>query len=86
MSTKATGLAAFTRKSVATWQVISITEIPARQRPKNEIVAITLRLQRAEWERLQQFAVSEGMSIQSCAIRGLNKVFAEKALPWLREQ
>ncbi len=86
MSTKSTGLAAFTRKNAVTSQVVSATDFPARQRGKKEVVALTVRLQRAEWERLHQLAVSEGMSIQALAVRGLNGVFTEKGLPQLREE
>jgi hypothetical protein len=87
MSTKPTGLAAFTRKNAVTSQVISTTaDFPVRQRGKKEVVALTVRLQRAEWERLHQLAVSEGMSIQALAVRGLNRVFTEKGLPQLREE
>ncbi len=47
------------------------------------MVALTVRLPRAEWERVHQLAVSEGVSIQSLAVDGLSKVFAEKGLPTL---
>lgn len=57
----------------------------ARQRAKKDVVALTVRLQRAEWERLHQLAVSEGMSIQALAVQGLNRVFTEKGLPQLAE-
>jgi len=40
-----------------------------------------VRLPRAGWERLHQLAISEGESIQTLAVRGLNKIFAEKGLP-----
>jgi hypothetical protein len=82
MSTKPTGL----RKNALASQVISTTDIPERQRGKKEIVPLTVRLQRAEWERLHQLAVSEGMSIQALAVRGLNRVFTEKGLPQLMEE
>jgi hypothetical protein len=42
---------------------------------------LTVRLTRAEWERVHQLAVSEGTSIQQLALKGLSKVFAEKGLP-----
>lgn len=88
MSTKLTGLAAFTKRGSnqpnipPTEEQSSSTE---RQRAKKDVVALTVRLQRAEWERLHQLAVSEGMSIQSLAVRGLNRVFTEKGLPKLAE-
>lgn len=56
---------------------------PERKRAKKDVVALTVRLQRAEWERLHQLAVSEGVSIQSLAVRGLNRVFTDKGLPKL---
>jgi hypothetical protein len=90
MSTKPTGLAAFTRKGAVTSQVVSTRDIAVssgeRQRGKKEVVALTVRLQRSEWERLHQLAVSEGMSIQALAVRGLNRVFTEKGLPQLTEE
>jgi hypothetical protein len=88
-SKKSTGLAAFTRKSqpaaaeapaVAT--STAATLIPgARRRGQGETVALTVRLPRAEWERLHQLAVAEGVSLQGLALLGLSKVFAEKGLP-----
>lgn len=89
MSGKVTGLAAFTRRG-AIQPGISATlgdqdSTVGRQRAKKEVVALTVRLQRSEWERLHQLAVSEGMSIQSLAVRGLNRVFTDKGLPKLAE-
>jgi hypothetical protein len=90
MSTKATGLAAFSRKGAATAAVVTPEGVTSpsgeRQRGKKDVVALTVRLQRAEWERLHQLAVSEGMSIQALAVRGLNRVFSEKGLPTLTEE
>lgn len=90
MSGKLTGLAAFTKRgSTQPAVAAAIEEAPSgsqqRQRAKKEVVALTVRLQRSEWERLHQLAVSEGMSIQSLAVRGLNRVFTEKGLPKLAE-
>ena len=89
-----TGLAAFTRKP-ATQPAASVAEAPppaapvvavAPQGPKKsrgqgETVSMTVRLSRADWERLHQLAVSEGTSIQRLAVEGFSKVFAEKGLP-----
>ena len=89
MSTKLTGLAAFTKRGTAQPTASQAgEEAPidtGRQRAKKDIVALTVRLQRSEWERLHQLAVSEGMSIQSLAVRGLNRVFTDKGLPKLAE-
>lgn len=86
---KQTGLAAFTgRKAAAPAEVAAtvalapIESAPAdRKRGKGEVVALTVRLSRAEWERVHQLAVAEGTSIQQLALKGLSKVFAEKGLP-----
>lgn len=89
---KPTGLAAFTKKNTASTQQTVMgqeqgakqsTNTPQRGRGKGDVVALTVRLPRAEWERLHQLAVSEGVSIQSLAVIGLSKVFAEKGLPTL---
>lgn len=84
---KATGLAAFTRKGAAVDQGDKSADasIPARERGrgKGDVVALTVRLPRGEWERVHQLAVAEGVSIQALAVDGLSKVFAEKGLPKL---
>lgn len=86
-----TGLAAFTRKP-APQPAASAAEAPvpapavASQGPKKsrgqgETVSMTVRLSRADWERLHQLAVSEGTSIQRLAVEGFSKVFEQKGLP-----
>jgi hypothetical protein len=40
-----------------------------------------VRLRRADWERLHQLAVAEGVSLQQLALTGLSKIFAGKGLP-----
>ena len=55
-----------------------------RERGKKDTVALTVRLPRAEWERLHRLAVSEGVSIQTLAVRGLNLVYREKGLPAIK--
>jgi len=84
---KATGLAAFTRKGTTAVQETATEAVPVRERGrgKGEKVALTVRLPRAEWERVHQLAVAEGVSIQALAVEGLSKVFAEKGLPGLAD-
>lgn len=89
---KTTGLAAFTRKGVEASKQPAQEQnaeapIAARQRGrgKGDVVALTVRLPRAEWERVHQLAVSEGVSIQSLAVEGLSNLFKEKGLPSLTE-
>lgn len=83
MSKPLKGLAAFTRKTVAVQpdQPKTVQPVTERERGKGEKVALTVRLNRADWIRLHQLAVTEGTSIQTLAVRGLSKIFTEKGLP-----
>jgi predicted DNA binding CopG/RHH family protein len=89
---KPTGLAAFTRKGAASAQQTGTDrehgteqseKTRRRARGKGDVVALTVRLPRAEWQRVHQLAVAEGVSIQQLIVDGLSKVFAEKGLPTL---
>ena len=82
MTTKPTGLAAFTRNRGAQAPSPEVTASKTgRKRAQGETVALTVRVPRAEWARLHQLAVAEGVSLQSLALTGLSKVFAEQGLP-----
>lgn len=82
MKTKPTGLAAFTRnRGVTAAPPEGPVAKPSRKRAQGETVALTVRVPRAEWARLHQLAVAEGVSLQSLALAGLSKVFAEHGLP-----
>jgi hypothetical protein len=82
MAEKTTGLAAFTRKNApAQSEAAERPTAAGRRRGQGETVALTVRLPRAEWERLHQLAVSEGTSIQQLAVQGLSRVFKAKGLP-----
>ena len=77
MSEKRTGLSAFTHRQ----QEPEVTPLPKkRKRGQGEHVSITVRLSRAQWERLHQFAISEGDSLQGLALRGLSSLLKEKGL------
>ncbi len=83
MTTKPTGLAAFTRNrgAPAPSPETPPIKVGGRKRAQGETVALTVRVPRAEWARLHQLAVAEGVSLQSLALDGLSKVFAEHGLP-----
>ncbi len=87
-TTKSTGLAAFTRKSapvaVSTEERATAAKPGERKRGKGDFVALTVRLPRADWERLHQLAVGEGTSLQQLALRGFSKLFKEKGLPGIK--
>jgi hypothetical protein len=79
MSAKPTGLAAFTRsKDPAKQEELAR---PPRKRAQGDTVALTVRIPRAEWARLHQLAVAEGVSLQALALDGLSRVFREHGLP-----
>jgi hypothetical protein len=89
---KPTGLAAFTRKNIAVQSepvatpATGAAPVPgARRRGKGEVVHLTVRLGRADWERLHQLATAEGTSIQQLAVQGLSRIFIEHGLPGLTE-
>jgi hypothetical protein len=82
VSAKPTGLAAFTKtKSSGAVREETPPAKGARKRAQGETVALTVRIPRAEWARLHQLAVAEGVSLQALALSGLSKVFAEHGLP-----
>jgi hypothetical protein len=85
VSAKPTGLAAFTKTKgsggVATQEDSPPAGKGVRKRAQGETVALTVRIPRAEWARLHQLAVAEGVSLQALALSGLSKVFAEHGLP-----
>ena len=69
MTSKPLGLAAFTQRPSAE------ESLPAAEktRGKGSTVALTVRIPRSDWERLHGLAISEGVSLQSIAIRGLSR-------------
>ncbi|MGI4793494.1 MAG: hypothetical protein ACRYG8_05285 [Janthinobacterium lividum] len=91
MSKKPTGLSAFTAKRAlsTTAPAAEPDAAPAataevkRSRAQGETVALTVRVSRADWTRLHQLAVAEGVSIQTLAVRGLSHVFEAQGLPSL---
>lgn len=80
---KPTGLAAFKRKAeiAETNNTLSLENLSERKRGKGEMVSLTVRVTRLQWERLHQLAVAEGVSIQNLCIAGLANVFQKKGLP-----
>ena len=91
MAKKATGLAAFTRpKAAADSAGVEPTETsrpsvevptPRRKRGGGEIVALTVKVRRSDWQRLRQLADAEGTTIQAMAEAGFSAVLAQHGLP-----
>ena len=95
MSKKPTGLSAFTAKRTSPLAAPSPAPAPDqdppppaaptnRSRAQGATVALTVRVSRADWSRLHQLAVAEGVSIQTLAIRGFSRVFEAQGLPGLQ--
>lgn len=93
MKNKSTGLVAFTKQGRQAEQPTEDTstnapeqvEAKARQRGKGDVVALTLRLSRDDWQRVHQLALSEGISIQKLTMEGLSRMFEEKGLKGLSQ-
>lgn len=92
MTKKSTGLAAFTKqgRQAETTEDTSTSapeqaEAKERQRGKGDVVALTLRLSRDDWQRVHQLALSEGISIQKLTTEGLSKLFEAKGLKGLSQ-
>ena len=88
MTKKPIGLAAFTKQGRQTehpedTSTAELTEAKERQRGKGDVVALTLRLSRDDWQRVHQLALSEGISIQKLTMEGLSRMFEEKGLKGL---
>ena len=52
-----------------------------RRRGSGEMVQITVRVNKANWMKLRQFAMMEGETLQTMAVDGFNRVLATKGLP-----
>ncbi len=54
-----------------------------RRKIKGDVVGMTVRLTRADWERIHIFALSEGVSLQQLVFEGLSRLLTDKGLPGL---
>jgi hypothetical protein len=82
MPPRKTGLATFTDTQASATRSPEAAE-DLRTKAKGEIVHLTLRLSREQWERVHQLGLAEGMSLNRLAIHALSKLFQEKGLPGL---
>jgi hypothetical protein len=73
---KATGNASFASKPEPGDESI-------RTKAAGKTVAFTVRMKRAQWERLHAFAAREGCSLQQLAMLGLSILLERKGLPKL---
>lgn len=89
---KVTGLASFTKRGLGAATTAAMASPPAateesqtggqpRARAQKSVVAMSFRLKRADWERLHQLAMTEGVSINTLTLKGLSRLFEERGLP-----
>lgn len=91
---KITGLASFTKRgqpaasaeisppAETTVGIAATQSHPrARTRAQKEVVAMSYRITRQDWERVHQLAITEGVSINTLTLRGLSKLFEARGLP-----
>lgn len=81
MTDKSTGLVADIQAEINV--DTNVLGVKTRQRGKGDVVALTLRLSRDDWQRVHQLALAEGISIQKLTVEGLSKLFEAKGLTGL---
>jgi hypothetical protein len=81
MTTKTKGnLATFTGKATAAMAKPPENEDRVR-RGAGDTVAITVRLSKANWKTLRNFAIDKGETLQTLAINGFNRELGASGLP-----
>jgi hypothetical protein len=61
---------------------VSIPQNEGRSRPGiGETVAVTVRLPKADWKRLRQFAMDQSETLQTIAVNGFNRELIAKGQP-----
>ena len=80
---KATGLAQFTAQPEAPARNQSDALAAPRTRGRGDVVHLSVRLSREQWEKVHHLALSEGISIQGLVVQGLSRLFRDKGLPEL---
>lgn len=90
MTKKPSGLAAFSRKTTSDTLSLeangdeatsSAVIAPRKKRGGGEVVALTVKVRRTDWQRLRQLADAEGTTIQAMAEAGFSSVLAQHGLP-----
>ncbi|WP_320203919.1 hypothetical protein [Agrobacterium rosae] len=90
MTKKPSGLAAFTRKGTPEAAQLAVDDSEAtastapalrKKRGGGEVVALTVKVRRIDWQRLRQLADAEGTTIQAMAEAGFSAVLAQHGLP-----
>jgi len=83
MAVKKTGLAAFTSSRETSDEGQGEGMAALRTRAKGDLVEMTVRLTREQWERINQLADTEGISFNQLAIHAISKLFEARGLPKL---
>lgn len=64
-------------------EVVAVPPPRVRVRGQKQIVAMSFRISRHDWERLHLLAITDGVSINTLTLRGLSKLFEERGFPGL---
>jgi hypothetical protein len=81
MANKRVGLANFAEASGRTTVAAPApTNGTRRKRGQGDVVALTVRLSRGQWERMHTLAVQESVSLQELAIDAIADKFAKRGL------
>jgi predicted HicB family RNase H-like nuclease len=83
MAAKKTGLAAFTSSRETSHEGQDEGIATLRTRAKGDVVQMTVRLTREQWERVNQLADTEGISFNQLALHAISKLFEARGLPKL---
>ena len=88
---KPSALAAFATKKVAPVPEpqVAAPEVRAK-RPKakralGDTVALTVRVNKADWARLHQLAIAKGETLQTLTIQGFSRLFEAEGLPPMKD-
>lgn len=77
-------LSDFTKKKES---VEAVRDTTVKNTATNSIerIGVTLRVKRADWERLHYLSIQERTKIQKLLLEGINKVFEERGLEQIQD-
>lgn len=78
MASKRVGLASFAEANTS--PILAASNAAKKKRGQGDVVALTVRLSRAQWERMHTLALQESISLQELAIDAITDNFAKRGL------
>ena len=80
MASKRVGLASFAGAGASVAPSPSSSSGSRKKRGQGDVVALTVRLSRTQWERMHTLAIQESVSLQELAIDAITDKFAKRGL------